>query len=534
MSFFLQWWLFIRENRRALLLWGCVVVLTIFPAVFFPHSFDLAVFLRVVSSLQSGGVLYHDIVEIKPPLVYDVVRLFSALGGTSEVGFHLVDSLYLLLALFVSVYLLYIATKNITVALLSTWFMALTYVSNGFAVVVQSESLALLPFVLFVYVVLRDQERVGITYGFVIGAIVAVLTGLKLTLGAAVLVVAVLDISERLNAGNRYARKWLGVISGMVCVSLIVWRTLLNPLSLEGYTLVMSFTKSYAAIPAINGEWIRTAWKSVIVLLFDRYSFTLSLLAIVGFVVLFIAEDRQRKIMRVMTLLFSVMLLTIVLERKFFGYHFFRLVVPLSILSAFGAIELRNRLRTWWKQGKERVILSLVVFILIVWSPLARLVSITEPTVSAFFYRGPDGVINEQRVVANLYRDEESMICDSIRRHNPTDEHVAVVAMNSPRIAMLLGESGKSFVAGSHFALADYAPPEWQQRFADEMRRARWLVVGTGDSIELFNKPPTNSIDIISRREPFLSVFGAFDSRWQTEHFVVYERKSVANPTTTQ
>jgi hypothetical protein len=166
---------------------------------------------------------------------------------------------------------------------------------------------------------------------------------------------------------------------------------------------------------------------------------------------------------------------------------------------------------------------------MLVWSPVARFTSIAIPAVTWVVRATSNSAQDQPRVSPNLYRREESMINDSIRMYSMSGDHASVAAMNASRLALILGEYGTSFAAGSQFAMADYAPLVWQQRYADEMRRARWLVVGTNDSIEFFNRPPTNSMSIVSGREPFRSAFAAFAKRWQTEHFIVYERSSVVN-----
>jgi hypothetical protein len=520
---------FVRDHSRRLAVWSVATLLTLFPAVFFTHSSDLVTFLRVANSLRNGGVLYHDIVDIKPPLVYDIVRVFSAVGGSSEIGIHLVDTIYLFFALFVSSYLLCLVTKNITIALLSTWFMAVTYVSNSFAVTVQSESLALLPFVLFTYVLLQERRERNFLQGIFIGALTAVLVGLKLTLGAVILVAVVNDISNGRQPLMQVAKKWMGVAMGLVVVSFVIWRTLFNPESVSGYVQLLSFMKSYASMPIINAEWIRFAWKSSVILLFDRYSLTLSLLAIVGFGSLISGNDSNRTLVRTLSILFFVLMFTIIVERKFFDYHFFRFVVPLSTLSAYGTLQMRKLLLQWWRQGREKILLVPAVLILLVWSPVARFTSIAIPAVTRALGSHSNYAQDQPRVSPNLYRREESMINDSIRKYSMPGDHASVAAMNASRLALILGEYGTSFAAGSQFAMADYAPLVWQQRYADEMRKARWLVVGTNDSVEFFNRPPTNSMSIVSEREPFRSAFAAFARRWQTEHFIVYERSSVVN-----
>ncbi|MFM8568178.1 MAG: hypothetical protein ACKOB6_01010, partial [Candidatus Kapaibacterium sp.] len=138
---------FVRDNRRLLGAWFVAMMIVVVPVAFFPHSGDLTTFLRVATAMDEGKILYRDIVDIKPPLVYDVVRAYNYLGGGSEFWIHCVDALVLLGVLFIASYLLYRVIGDAVIALTSTWFMAVLYESTGYATVIQSESLAILPFI---------------------------------------------------------------------------------------------------------------------------------------------------------------------------------------------------------------------------------------------------------------------------------------------------------------------------------------------------------------------------------------------------
>ncbi|MFM7773478.1 MAG: hypothetical protein ACKO9V_01370, partial [Candidatus Kapaibacterium sp.] len=417
-------------------------------------------------------------------------------------------------------------------------FMAVLYVSTGYTTVIQSESLAILPFIVLIRLQL-DEHKTGSWYkGILTGVVGAVLTGLKITLGSVLLVIAIVDIID-ISDGSAHARsrsyvaKWAGIAAGFVGASLIIWRVFAQAGAFDGYLQLVSFTKSYAGIPAWDGVSLRFAWKSIATYYFDHYSIALAVMALVGVRIVYSAHgDRnspasgsERRLLRLLVLMFVMMLVTVVIERKFFPYHFIRTVVPLTIFSAYGFHWFLPWMRKQWRQGNERLLLVIASVMMIVWSPLARMVPHINPVMG--YVRGGTAYDSyyQRSTHLGMFRIEEQRIHDSIMAVKKPDDHVLVAALNSPRLALQCGDGGWSFIAGSQFALADYSSSVWRLRFADEMRRARWLVAGLNDSNQYFNTPPKTSMQILSEREEFRGIVQhSFAPRWHTEHFVVFER----------
>lgn len=519
---------YVRHHRRLIGGWFLMMLTIVLPVALFPHSGDLCTFLRVATAMDEGKTLYRDIVDIKPPLVYDIVRLYQNLGGDSEVMIHCIDALVLLSLLFIGSYLLYRVIGDAAIASISTWIMGVVYASTGYATVIQSESLAMFPLILLIWLHMREKPQPRLLHGFSIGVVCAVLTGLKVTLGSVLLVIAIVDIIEfkdGLSPLRVFIMKWVGIAVGFAGTSLLIWRVFMVPGAFDEYLQLMSFTRAYASIPNIDGVSIRFAWKIIATYYFDNYSIAFSLMALVGVRILYAGDARSRRLLRFLVLMFVAMLATVVMERKFFSYHFIRSIVPLAILSGYGFRRFVPWIREQWRQRNERLLLTIAVVLMIIWSPLARMMALMKPTVSFFSGREAFDTYYQNLNYVGMFRVEEQRIHDSIMAWKSPDDHVLVAALNSPRLALKCGDGGWSFIAGSQFALADYSSMEWRGRYADEMRRAQWLVVGLNDSNQYFNTPPKTSMQILNERDEFRGLLQrSFAPRWNTEHFVVFER----------
>ncbi|MFM2133980.1 MAG: hypothetical protein RL156_1261 [Bacteroidota bacterium] len=521
---------FVRDHARRMFAWSIATLLTLFPAVFFPHSVDLSVFLRVAHSLQSGGILYHDAVDIKPPLLYDIIRGIFAFSGDSETAYHAADTLLLFVALLVSCYLLFKITNNPTVSIMSTWIMAFSFVSVGATFVSQAEVFALLPVLLIIERQLRDQDHNSLKNGLFIGVLTAILVGLKLTLASTLVVIAICDLNERGTRREFPLTKWMGIAVGVLAASVVIWRTLMDARSLEGFRNLLQFMQGYASSPALDGAFVASMWKSVVILFFDRYSIAFALLAGTGFSLLLYGNNHERRVLRILTLTTCVFVITVILERKFFPYHFLRVVIPLAVFSAYGVDTVRRTVREVWTRKQERVLIVAVLGILVVWSPIARFITFIKPTYTKLAHPEKFDSLYQRKEVLGLYRAEEQTVCDSILRNRKVGDHTLFASINSPRMALVTNDGDWSFAAASQFALSDFAPTVWKLRYADEMRRARWLVVGTNDSNQYFNSPTTTSLRIMEEREPFRSVFiKEYRRCWATDHFMVFERSTAPN-----
>ena len=517
---------FVRGHGKLVARWFVAMVVTLFPVTMFPHSGDVSIFLRVADALRSGLVLYKDIVDIKPPLVYDLASFLLYVSGGDEVAIHVADALLILVSLFIAGYLLVPVFRSAERAFLSTWLMAVTYVSIGYVTVIQAEALSIVPMVILIVAQLRNDNLRHFSRGVWIGSMLAVLIGLKLSLGAVVLVLAISDVSEHRTDVAVLLKKWTGVLTGFLVVSAVIWRSLLSPGALDGFGNLLTFMGAYASEPVVDASWFREAWKSVVRLVFDHYSVAFAVFAIVGAGRMLSGDKHERRVLRLVTFLFVVLMGTMMIERKFFTYHFVRASVPLSIVATVGAVELFAWLRRMWSERRERLVVSVAIAVLLVWSPLFRIMGHAGQTVSGLTNRSRYDSLIQRRNVLGMYRAEEQSVADSILRYRASDDNVVVAAIHSPRIALLLGKASHSFAAASQFALADYAPDEWRRRYADEMHRSSWIVAGVNDSSMMFNTKTKTSLEIIEKSEPFRSVVKEqFRPRWQFEHYVVYERR---------
>ena len=159
------------------------ILMLILTTLFYPYGYDQTVFsIGGEMLLRHGAVPFRDFLDTKPPLIFLIYGIASFLFGHHEWSIRLLDALYHIGSLYYFYRLLVRTTSNENVAFGSVTMYAALYFVSTFIMVGQVESFALLP-TLILYDI---SERTGqhsrpIGRGIIAGICTTILIALKPT-----------------------------------------------------------------------------------------------------------------------------------------------------------------------------------------------------------------------------------------------------------------------------------------------------------------------------------------------------------------
>lgn len=331
-------------NRRDItilgIIAGIVLVLSI-PQIEMPLGRDQGIFAYHGFGLINGLVPYIDMWDHKPPGIYYLYTLALRLFGMKYSSINMFDILWRVGTCIAMFYLgrrLYSRNEGYLAALI--YGMTATVMAGTFWWVAQAEGFMVLPLTLSVFFLLDKKGRMGsrILAGAMAGAAITLKTTAMLHLIFLYFAVFYLIKDKTWEPNPRYGR-FLGFTYGLVS-------------SLVPTLLYFSLT---GALPElIRDVFVFNLYHSTvggdISLFFENgVKLTSRLLLPAAFALIYgIARKKPDSRLMLIWLAFSVT--EILIQRKFFFYHFFIVLAPLVPLSARGVVLFYD----WCAKGISR------------------------------------------------------------------------------------------------------------------------------------------------------------------------------------
>ena len=345
-----------------------VTVLLGLVSIHVPFGRDQGVSAYVAEIMARGGYPYKDIYHFNLPAIFFTYRLASFLPLPR------VESVNLLHVIFVSLTYLgvYASARKISGPLTSA-FAAVFYCA--FAVVIytsywniaQKESLACLPIILSLFFILRsisssDDSGNGkyVVNLFIAGVFAGISAQYKPTLGIilfAAFYPAILNIKEMKKAVLMVLSPGIGFSVSFIPLLIYLFSTDTLGIMLES---VFKFGGFYGgqAYSGFSKNIMDTFW-SVLRWLYDwRF---LSVLALAG-IAAYIRKDKKIKLV---TIFGALLLVQLIIQMKFFTYHWIPLLLPVSILAATGAGYLIGLAGPSGDESNKRLQSAILVLLLI-------------------------------------------------------------------------------------------------------------------------------------------------------------------------
>ena len=533
-------------GRFGWLIVGGLLLIAGLPSLWAPFDGDQSLFFVSGQKILAGDVLYRDILDLKPPLIYFIYACSIGIFGESLFAVRLVELLVHGGVLWILVRTLRRVSGNDALGLIAGLCYAALYFSLPFYSRGQVEGFANLPLVVIFASLVSWKQTANDRRLLLVGVMTGILLLLKTSFLVLLPTIGVLFLFDSDVSLKRWFKRMtltgLGALPPLVLFFLYLWSTD----SSGDFALVQEFTRGYAAVQ----------WSSVTVPLTEAirqipwyfattYSVVLSLLTVVGmFVVIFpakkgnvgsdeiapslIVKSAGSTVLRFALLAFLVLLATVAVEAKYLTWHFNRVFVPGAILAAWGAVAVLRRI-LGAPHSSFTVTMGIACLIpVLLLSPLVRYgwnsrASLVNATSGVAAFNTALGMDGDGFDLAEL-----QTVGTYLKTHREPADAIFVASGWGGAVHFFAGDVPAFKVYQSGFLIAPYAPKEWRQGtrawLLEEKPR---FIVAQHDAMPHITGNDTTSLEMLRALPGIDSLLQSEYSRvLETAMTEVYERRS--------
>ncbi len=463
-----------RTARPAAIL-SLLAAALLLPSLFYPFARDQGVFAYVGQVILWGGRPYRDVWELKPPGIYYTYAFMLACTGSRVAGVRLLD----LLATIVTLRLLNTVLRRFLserAAWLGALLYAPLYLRLGYWGMAQAESFANDWLVIALAAWLWSGDEPGrsenpaaggtqptrrcLAHAFVAGMAAGAALLLKVTVGPP-LVAALVGISLlRRRASGRHAEaRRVAALAGGVLVPMVSTGAVmaLSGMGSAYLDIQRGFVAGYVALPATGAA--AAGW---------HYFWRLYAAPVVAAGVgLWAAPPRGRWLLGGWL---AAALVSVVVQRKYFGYHWTPALLPLAGLGGAGLSSVLEGARRLWKWRSGSLTLALGSLLIVGWSlerpangygAMARLL-LKQETPASYWAR-----------YGRPFRGDFSFLADVwaaryIREHTLPGQPVYIWGFE-PLTLFLAGREAPTRFVFAVPLVSSWTPARWQEEFMRDL-----------------------------------------------------------------
>lgn len=465
-------------------------VIILIPLIFFPFSGDLAIFVKSGQLINSGAKPYIDFIDIKPPLVYYIFAFIEKIFGNSEIGIRFFDYLYQLITSIILIRTVKFYTKNNTIAMYSSAiFYTLSYVALNFTQTTQIES-----FFGLIFLGIINAYRLNNKYKYlIIGCLIGIMTGLKYTAGTVVLGVFIYEWMEQKQSNNTHAKITVLLKNCFfICLSLLAALIVtLFPFFdsniFSAYLDTFKYLSFYTSLAPLDFNFIKSLSFSLSIDFGYFYSTVLALLAFIAIYEIinkhYAANTSIRKFSILCNLLTLFEFLSVVIERKFYAYHFSRIFIPLTILSSIGLMFLILKLQEKYsfKSIMNKAILIIFCAICLIFTPLPKWINLLNPAIKYITNIKSYDNYFDSNEFGSYNRAEIKKTAQLINSSNKANDHIIVLATGVNTLNYFISSNNISKFTQSCFILGVSVPDNWKKDFYDELLKSKIIALSVND-----------------------------------------------------
>lgn len=452
-------------------------VILLLPTLAMPLGADQATFYRGGRTLLEGGSLYHDFIDVKPPLVYLFYGIGGSLFGGTPTAIRLFDVLWQVLTVAtLLLFLRHIGTSRLTQAG-TVIFYTIAYTSLGHTGTAQAESVFSFFAVCTLYAV---TLRPGAARDTLIGICCAIAFLLKYPLaiiGPAAILVFILRGVALGSAFITVAR-----VAGVAIVTLAVavWPFAIDDDTRNGFIQIVDYLRVYAGS---SGSFVSQATVGLKL----TSKFFGDALSLLGCYVAITGVLRSRTPLVRSVVVFGIMLVaTVMLEGKYQMYHFSRLLLPFAIVFGAGLpvvlADVRQYLGITGAMARLTIVSAILAGLILSplprWFNIARLAGATVSNPLAFDAYLTRGEGDDRHYLE--FRQLEQYLNTNLTE---TSRVLVVSELATPIIPFLPTKHVGPF-ADAHFYLGVGAGQSWINRAGEIISGADMVVVDTNDVAE--------------------------------------------------
>jgi 4-amino-4-deoxy-L-arabinose transferase-like glycosyltransferase len=505
-----------------------LLTLILVPMIFLPFGIDQCIFIRASEVLFSGGKLYADYFEQKPPLLFLLYGIGRILFGNNDSSYRFFDFLWQLFTVFSLLYCIQRLTRSQATGIIAAAVYGILYCSMGHSETMECESFIAPAVIWLLYLTCRNDSS-SIRILLFRGLLSGFCFGLKFTFGV---VFATLFIGEIVSTNKNLLKRTSLMTVGFVVAALCSLWALFDPEIFHGYMRVLEYTRAYAANPPFNLEFTRNALMQIGRFFGDNISLSVTLAAAfgAGFSVRYFSSDANNpvgQLSRTSILLFFALLLSIIIERKFNPYHFLRLFIPLSVLASLGIPATIAYFQKHWKTivFSWKVIIVFLGLSILLMSPLPRCIKNTKAAYLFF--------ASEDAYWASFQKpDDPALIMVDTRniasyiRSSPNKGRTFAIATAASYLYRQLDEHPISKFSMPMYYYATIIPKGAYQEMFEEVKQAHWLVAQKNDVHPILYGHTKSSWECVRQDSVMFTYLNQnFTKTKEIGAFYIFERK---------
>jgi len=471
-------------DYKHLLIFVLICAIFLFPILFFPLSGDLALFLSGVKMLDAGYLPYKDIIDIKSPFLFYVVKAITWIFGSGEQSLRFFDFVAQITTCIMMYMLLYKVYKDKIASFASGVIYSLTYTILNFTNTSQIESFFGLIIIPMIYIQLYKNDK--LIYYFTIAILIGLFTGLKYTLGLLIVTPFIDDIFFNKKPTQIIVKKFLIMCLGFIISFGGTLLPYLNPEIRQGMVEMSSYFNFYASHIKLNSAFVSSILNAINFYLSSFISIFvlgLILIAFLNFIKKYDSNSNESKFLRITFIIFVLIFITFLIERKGYSYHHSRVNSTYMIFAGVGFSIFYNFIKHNFDSTAKKLIIVTFLIIMVPLSPLVRWVNVSQLPYKYFF--------NFPAYAQKYESDSDSKVNTSYITHRKVAEYinnrispndkVILAATGSGYINYLLKTDNKSKFTQSSYYVYPKASNKHINDFISEISTSKFTIFQTND-----------------------------------------------------
>ncbi len=521
-------------EKRILVVAASCCILILAAMICYPAGYDQSAFRIGGNLVREGAVPFRDFLDTKPPVIFYIYALATTIFGDHDAAIRIFDALYQLAAMWLFFRLLERNGLSRTVSSIAVLINIMIYAGTGYWMTAQAETFALVPILLSINIGLSfEKDRTALTKrGLLLGLLGVLLFLLKYTLltipiGTLIWLFTrdTISLKEKVRFSIiTFAGLALGLAAFVGLFSMIggldTWLESLTWLG--GYSSI----ESLLSFETVADRYLRL-FQMVLV---EVFSLSVIVCAAVGLYVHYGRKERGRmnSIIVLCSIHLGIGLLATIYERKFFHYHYLKVLWAFAPIAAIGLIEVVRLIAASWKSSPnfiKRVLILGAVAAFCFYSPL---LSLRQP-IRWPYYRIAG--INEAEILdqkEGYFPLKEMQLIEKELRPQLKAEDTIFFWGNHVQIYSLLGKRPTTICLTNTPLSTAWTPQSWTAKLQGQLREQRpeYLIIEKGDYYTFINGSDKDSRDRFFA-DPFFSSYASqYDSLYGTSHFDVYKMRS--------
>lgn len=494
------------------------------PALFFPLSGDLSVMFLGGKSIADGGKLYVDFIDIKQPLIYYFFAVGNLFFGDAEIAPRILDYILQLLTAISTFLVIKKISANSLLGYLSATLYLLVYVTLNYSNTAQCESYVGIIIIFIIYYSTKDLIKTKEI--FIIGGLVGLLGGLKITFGLLILLFPLIFLINNNIKASKLSSFFLFIL-GFVFFLVLTHLPLIDSEIFGGFKDATAFLRFYSDFPPIDGDFIRESLKKTAIFFSDNFSILL-FFSFIFALILFLNrsfDSSASKLLMISFFIFFLFFISVALERKMMVYHYSRMILPAVVISAYGIISIyqifREKIET--SDNFTKIGAAIIISFLLLFSPLPRYFNLIA---MSYFYFFDINKYNQMFTVpqsSSNNRLAQLEVLENLKNNNKKD--IVLVVNSGGNIINHKINTKVSKFGHSCFYLSVFRIEEWRNQFLDELIRADCLIVQKNDRHYFMTRTNLSSYELLLNDDLYSDIIKKYyEKSIESNNFIIFKK----------